>query len=188
MPFDVPFQQWLFARKTFDRNLHDPKEAKLTQKQRLLITRALSAQDAGRELSLSSAQKKSMLKAFDKLYNYFRFKKPVRKTKMRKGEKYFEKQIYWKSRMPKQGKERHLLKQECGDKCFLQPDDLKFPICGFCKDAICYCKPDCAGLLSAFRRARQLQPRFPERAKEYGTVANRALKIAHRQKCPAFRE
>ncbi len=182
MPFDVPFAQWMFARKTFNLGKHDPSDA-ISQSQQNAILKALRAKDHKEELHLTEKQKQSMLGAFDKLYNYFREKKPIRSTKMSKGKKYFEREIYWKSRYPKKGTERHKLKENCGSKCFLLPEEEAFPVCPVCKEDVCTCDGDCAGLLSAYRRARQLVSRFPEKAAKYEAVAKEARKRAVKKNC-----
>ena len=56
----------------------------------------------------------------------------------------------WREASPKRGKEREELKKKCGEKCFLLPQQNKFPICR--PDS---CVPDCRGILSAKIRARQ---------------------------------
>lgn len=57
----------------------------------------------------------------------------------------------WALDAPKRGKERHLLKEKCGDKCFLLPETEGFPICPKC----CTCEIDCRGLTAAKIRAHQ---------------------------------
>ncbi len=61
----------------------------------------------------------------------------------------------WSSDVPKRGSERHLLKKECGDKCFLMPEDEGFPICPKCFNNVCKCEIDCRGLTAAKIRAKQ---------------------------------
>ena len=61
----------------------------------------------------------------------------------------------WSADAPKRGYDRHLLKQRCGDKCFLQPETEGFPICPRCVDNQCNCEIDCRGLTAARIRARQ---------------------------------
>ena len=63
----------------------------------------------------------------------------------------------WAARSPTRGKERHQLKAECGDKCFLLPDEEKFPICASPRvtGGTSTCEIDCGGAQSAFIRARQ---------------------------------
>lgn len=48
----------------------------------------------------------------------------------------------WKDRKPKSKGDRRDLLQRCGDKCFLIPDELKYPICSSKGD----CSYDCDGL------------------------------------------
>lgn len=61
----------------------------------------------------------------------------------------------WALDAPKKGKERHLLKKECGDKCFLLPETEGFPICPKCVEGKCSCEIDCRGLMAAKIRAHQ---------------------------------
>jgi len=61
----------------------------------------------------------------------------------------------WALDAPKKGTERHQLKKECGDKCFLLPETEGFPICPKCVDATCNCQIDCRGLTAAKMRAHQ---------------------------------
>jgi hypothetical protein len=124
-----------------------------------------------------------MLAAFEKLYNYYREKRPKRTLGKRKSEEYYEKNIYWADRKPKRGVERHQLKAKCGSKCFLLPEEEKFPVCKRCSENVCICGGDCAGLLSAYRRARQLTSRFPERSEKYEKVAKEAKDRAEKRKC-----
>lgn len=56
----------------------------------------------------------------------------------------------WAIDAPKIGKQRHQLKQKCGDECFILPETEKFPIC-----AKNNCQIDCRGLISAKIRAHQ---------------------------------
>ncbi len=61
----------------------------------------------------------------------------------------------WSDDAPKRGTERHLLKEQCGDKCFLLPQTESFPICPKCRNGRCICQLDCRGLRSAKIRAHQ---------------------------------
>ena len=76
----------------------------------------------------------------------------------------------WSARSPTRGKERHQLKAECGDKCFLLPDEEKFPICASPRitGGTSTCEIDCGGVASAYIRARQWG---------YDDVADKAKKI-----------
>jgi hypothetical protein len=56
----------------------------------------------------------------------------------------------WVGMAPQRGRERHLLKKKCGDKCFLIPESESFPICP--KNS---CQLSCQGLMSAKIRAHQ---------------------------------
>jgi len=72
----------------------------------------------------------------------------------------------WKSRSPLRGRERHQLKAECGDKCFLLPEEEKFPICPSPRitGGKSSCEIDCGGVQAAFNRAKQWK--YPEIAKK----------------------
>jgi hypothetical protein len=61
----------------------------------------------------------------------------------------------WAADSPKRGTDRHLLRQKCGDKCFLIPDREAFPICPRCVEGQCGCEIDCRGLTAAKVRAHQ---------------------------------
>ena len=69
----------------------------------------------------------------------------------------------WRGDAPKKGRERHQLKAQCGDKCFLVPESEGFPICPRCVDETCSCEVDCRGLTAARIRAKQYkyQELFP---------------------------
>jgi hypothetical protein len=69
----------------------------------------------------------------------------------------------WIGDAPKKGRERHQLKAQCGDKCFLVPESEGFPICPRCVDEKCSCEVDCRGLTAARIRAKQYkyQELFP---------------------------
>lgn len=72
----------------------------------------------------------------------------------------------WSDRSPKRGSERHQLKAECGDKCFLDPQNEKFPICASPKLGR-GCEIDMGGVQSAYIRARQWNyPKVAEQARE----------------------
>lgn len=73
----------------------------------------------------------------------------------------------WKA--PKTRKARRAYAKRCGlRKCFLKPEDLKFPICDT------RCNVSCKGLAAAYNRARQFK---------YHDVARRAWKLAHKEGC-----
>lgn len=86
----------------------------------------------------------------------------------------------WAKAAPKRGRERNLMKKQCGSKCFLQPKNLKFPVCKSSRGRFgktsnkASCKPDCRGLLSAYRRAQQWK---------YPAVSRRALSRARKARC-----
>ena len=74
----------------------------------------------------------------------------------------------WSAIKPQHGKERHELKKECGDKCFLKPETEQFPICPKLTSSDFKCKIDRRGLQSAYNRARQYK---------YENIANTAKKL-----------
>lgn len=61
----------------------------------------------------------------------------------------------WALDAPKRGVERHQLKQQCGNRCFLLPEEEAFPICPRCRGDKCACKADCRGITAAKVRAHQ---------------------------------
>lgn len=61
----------------------------------------------------------------------------------------------WIGDAPKKGRERHQVKAQCGDKCFLVPESEGFPICPRCVDDKCSCEVDCRGLTASRVRAKQ---------------------------------
>jgi hypothetical protein len=84
----------------------------------------------------------------------------------------------WTKASPKKGTQRKLLLKKCGNKCFLRPSNLGFPICPTLKnnkkDNKKDCKKDCRGLLAAKIRARQWK---------YNSIARKAQKLAIKEKC-----
>ena len=80
----------------------------------------------------------------------------------------------WGEVAPKRGQQRHLLKEKCGDKCFLMPEQEAFPICPKCSNQGCQCQIDCRGLTSAKIRAAQYK---------YHDVANAAKILEKKVKC-----
>ena len=66
----------------------------------------------------------------------------------------------WSEDAPKKGYQRHQLKAQCGDRCFLLPETEGFPICPRCPGDPgdpCQCEIDCRGLAAAKIRAHQYQ-------------------------------
>lgn len=61
----------------------------------------------------------------------------------------------WSVDAPQQGSQRHKLRQECGDKCFLNPESEAFPVCRKCQSDRCDCEIDCRGVSAAKVRAHQ---------------------------------
>ena len=63
----------------------------------------------------------------------------------------------WKHLSPQKGRERNLIMEQCGSKCFLEPKTLGFPVCSSYRkrSGSSRCKRNCKGLLSAYVRSRQ---------------------------------
>ena len=81
----------------------------------------------------------------------------------------------WAELAPQRGKQRHLLKEKCGDQCFLMPEQQAFPICPKCFNSICKCELDCRGLTAAKIRAAQYK---------YHDIVNAANFLEKKVKCP----
>lgn len=75
----------------------------------------------------------------------------------------------WKQLAPRNISDRRILRDKCGDDCFLMPGELKFPICSKEMD----CKPNCSGILAAKVRANQW---------DYPIVAEKADRL-YRENC-----
>jgi hypothetical protein len=69
---------------------------------------------------------------------------------------------------PKTKSARKAIVNRCGNRCFLLPGKLGFPVCDP------HCRPSCSGLRAAFSRAQQTGR---------GKVARRALIQACHMKC-----
>ena len=64
----------------------------------------------------------------------------------------------WRAASPQRGKERHKLKEQCGNKCFLKPSQEGYPVCPALSRAASpkkKCETDCRGVLAALIRAAQ---------------------------------
>jgi len=61
----------------------------------------------------------------------------------------------WSLDAPQRGLDRHLLRDKCGDRCFLIPETEGFPICPRCVEGQCQCQIDCRGVAAAKIRAHQ---------------------------------
>ena len=60
----------------------------------------------------------------------------------------------WSAMSPQRGKERSVLFDKCGKNCFLEPENLGYPICPALRLSN-HCKVNCKGLVSAKIRASQ---------------------------------
>lgn len=86
----------------------------------------------------------------------------------------------WKTRKPESVAERQALKASCGSKCFLVPEELKYPICSKNQD----CKIDCDGLRAALGLATMVSRRNVSReAHERASVADERAKAIGREHC-----
>ena len=65
----------------------------------------------------------------------------------------------WAAAAPQKGAERHRLKEECGEACFLKPDSEGFPVCAALREGQ-GCKVDCRGVTAA--RVRAAQWKYPK--------------------------
>lgn len=79
----------------------------------------------------------------------------------------------WAASAPQRGKERALLKEKCGNECFLIPSKNKFPVCASLRINQ-GCSVDCRGVRSAKIRARQWG---------YYDVARKAEELQRKYKC-----
>jgi hypothetical protein len=73
----------------------------------------------------------------------------------------------WTAMAPQRGRERSALLAKCGAKCFLLPNQKKFPVCSALRVGE-NCKVNCKGILSAKIRAGQ---------HKYNDVANLAEQL-----------
>lgn len=80
----------------------------------------------------------------------------------------------WDAVKPKTKAARRAVKEKCGDKCFLRPSDLGFPVCRKLDSSETDCKADCRGILSAKSRARQWK---------YHDIAEAAQELGHKGNC-----
>ncbi|MEM2613619.1 MAG: hypothetical protein QXO15_05240 [Nitrososphaerota archaeon] len=88
----------------------------------------------------------------------------------------------WDLIKPKLPSQRWEIKEKYGEKCFLKPAELGFPICNI------YGQLDCDGLRAAYVRARALitasqKVGREDLAKEYEAIAEKALTIAREVGC-----
>ena len=79
----------------------------------------------------------------------------------------------WGAAAPQRGKERTLLKEKCGNECFLIPSKNKFPVCASLRTNQ-GCSVDCRGVRSAKIRAMQWG---------YYDVARKAEKLQRKYNC-----
>jgi len=107
-------------------------------------------------------------------------RKPTKRTSKRakKNEPRNSPTRGWATLSPQKGRDRHLLKRKCGDKCFLVPETEAFPICSKCSTksgkVSCTCKTDCRAIIAAKVRASEWK---------YENVKKAAEKISRNLKC-----
>lgn len=77
----------------------------------------------------------------------------------------------WGKEKPQLRSDRKKSYKNCGSRCFLEPSQLKFPICS--KGS---CKVSCKGLSAAYSRARQHRKIYPH-------TAAKAIRIAKSHGC-----
>lgn len=107
-----------------------------------------------------------------------RFKKSTKKNSKRSNrrKKYSKRKSNspmkgWNDEKPHKSSDRIKSYKQCGRKCFLEPNKLKFPVCA--KDS---CELSCKGLLAAKIRGSQWKNKYP-------TVFKRAHNLALKKKC-----
>lgn len=81
----------------------------------------------------------------------------------------------WRTRSPKSTNPRRTLYEKCGPTCFLDPKNLKYPICRSRGRGVRGCKPDCRGILAAYERSRQ--------SNRSSSVARKARRLAKKSRC-----
>uniref|UniRef100_A0A6C0KUB1 Uncharacterized protein n=1 Tax=viral metagenome TaxID=1070528 RepID=A0A6C0KUB1_9ZZZZ len=81
-----------------------------------------------------------------------KFKVEIKKSKKRNVKK--SRTRGWAAASPQKGNERQALFKQCGPKCFLLPDNLKYPVCESLR-VNKNCKFSCRGIISAKIRASQ---------------------------------
>jgi hypothetical protein len=96
------------------------------------------------------------------------------KIKPISGKQRFVKAKGWHEEAPKPGPERKALFSKCKEKCFLDPVNLKFPICPKCNSGSCPCKIHCEGLAAAYDRAREWG---------YDKIASKAKILQQKSNC-----
>jgi hypothetical protein len=81
-------------------------------------------------------------------------RKKLKKQVKNKGEGRGSKTRGWSGASPQRGKERNELMEECGEGCFLDPENKKYPICPALRTGQ-KCKIDCRALTSAINRSAE---------------------------------
>jgi hypothetical protein len=106
---------------------------------------------------------------YNNFTTYSRYTHPIKMTKLKARP-----ESPWHSQAPIKSADREEVLSHCGKKCFLMPEQKKFPICKMCSKNTCQCKPDCKGLRAAKIRAGQWG---------YEAVKQKAMKIYEEQGC-----
>ena len=86
----------------------------------------------------------------------------------------------WLKRKPKTRSERQRVRDECGDQCFLIPNEFKYPVC-----SIYNCDYDCDGIRDANANASVILNRIKvsKEAKRRAKVAKRMAKLLGYEYC-----
>lgn len=114
-------------------------------------------------VSLQKATPRKLSKTLASTPSSRRAKRASLRTSMEKeGEGRGSRTRGWAAAAPQRGRERHALKEKCGDECFLMPDTESFPICAALREGR-GCKVDCRGVTAAKVRASQWK--YPRTAK-----------------------
>jgi hypothetical protein len=157
-----------------------------TQFPRFVCQKPQSRGDAPRESAMSTvvaaaqmkrAQSLSLEQELKRLTKGQKSKKLGLQTMIAMGSKPEQSRTYmagWKAAAPQRGKQRQALQKRCGNKCFLRPVDLGYPICQKCDDDTCTCELDCRGLRAAYAYARKFDAH---------NIANAAREIAFNVGC-----
>lgn len=91
----------------------------------------------------------------------------------------------WAAGSPQKGKERKALFKHCGPKCFLLPDNLKYPVCESLR-VNRNCKFSCQGILAAKIRASQFHD--PSIVLVAKTLENKLCKKSPKKRSPVSKK
>src|SRR6516225_3057667 len=77
------------------------------------------------------------------------YKREILEEQIKSGGQKINRTRGWRASSPQRGIERHELKDKCGDACFLDPENEKFPVCSSLRATGGKCGYDCRGIESA---------------------------------------